>query len=235
MELPAEDTDPETETELEPEIIFEAEKLELLERFCVYAIMFYIPYFLTANIRADAAVTDLSLFKKLKKLQQVDEEIADEALATLSRHLWFLAPTTVLFSLASEMLEDDYKSRIACRLLTLQKTKEMHLGLPTFPKLSDKTELRDLVTSESFDIMKMSPDWLALPPAEWDSNSDYLEFRKCVRQMKVTNDCAERGVKLATDYSKSLTKDSQERSKIYQVVEAERRVKPDAKKSSLNK
>ena len=60
-------------------------------------------------------------------------------------------------------------------------------------------------------------------------------LRKCVRQMKVTNDCAERGVKLATDYSKSLTKDSQERSKIYQVVEAERRVKPDAKKSSLNK
>ena len=38
----------------------------------------------------------------------------------------------------------------------------------------------------------------------------------------MTNDCAERAVKLATDYSKSLTKDSQERSKIYQVVEAER-------------
>ena len=35
--------------------------------------------------------------------------------------------------------------------------------------------------------------------------------------------------------SKSLTRDSQERSKIYQVVEAERRAKPDAKKSSLNK
>ena len=34
--------------------------------------------------------------------------------------------------------------------------------------------------------------------------------------------------------SKSLTKDSQERSKIYQVVEAERRAKPDAKKATLN-
>ena len=212
--------------------------LELLERFCVYAIRFYIPFFLTANIGADAAITDLSLYKKLKKFRQTEKELADEALATLSRHLWFLAPSTVLFSLASEKLEDDDKSRIAVRLLQLPKPKEMKKGLPTFPELSEKTELRDLVTSESwelFDIMKMSPDWLALPPAEWDSNSDYVEFRKCVRQMKVTNDCAERGVKLATDYSKSLTKDSQERSKIYQVVEAERRVKPDAKKSSLNK
>ena len=50
----------------------------------------------------------------------------------------------------------------------------------------------------------------------------------------MTNDCAERGVKLATDYSKSPIKDSQERSKIYQVVEAERRAKPDAKKRKLN-
>ena len=34
---------------------------------------------------------------------------------------------------------------------------------------------------------------------------------------------------------KKFTKDSLERSKIYQVVEAERRAKPDTKKSSLNK
>ena len=51
----------------------------------------------------------------------------------------------------------------------------------------------------------------------------------------MTVQAAERGVKLATDYSKSLTKDSQERSKIYQVVEAKRRAKPDAKKATLNR
>ena len=79
-----------------------------------------------------------------------------------------------------------------------------------------------------FNILKMVPDWL-------DTNPDYIEFRKFVRTVKLTNDCAERAVKLATDYSKSLTKDSQERSKIYQVVEAERRANPDAKKGSLNK
>ena len=55
-----------------------------------------------------------------------------------------------------------------------------------------------------------------------------------MRTVKVTNDCAERGVKLATEYSKSLTRDSQERSKIYQVVEAKRRAKPETKKASLN-
>ena len=104
--------------------------------------------------------------------------------------------------------------------------------------MTNKTELRDLVTPDScqlFNILKMSPDWLALPPAQWETNPDYIEIRNFVRTVKVTNNCAERGVKLATEYSKSLTRDSQERSKIYQVVEAERRAKPDAKKSSLNK
>ena len=86
-----------------------------------------------------------------------------------------------------------------------------------------------------FNILKLSVDWLALPSTEWDTSPDYIEFRNFVRTVKVTNDCAERAVKLATDYSKSLTKDSQERSRIYQVVEAERRAKPDANKNTQNK
>ena len=104
--------------------------------------------------------------------------------------------------------------------------------------MTEKTELWDLVTSDSwelFNILKLSVDWLALPPTEWDTSPDYIEFRNFVRTVKVTNDCAERAVKLATDYSKSLTKDSQERSRIYQVVEAERRAKPDANKNTQNK
>ena len=120
------ESEQETEVETETEIIYEENKLELLERFCVYAVKFYILFFLTANIGADAAVTDLILYKKLRKFSQVDRQLADEALATLSRHLWFLAPTTVLFSLASEKLEDDDKSRIVVRLLKLPKPKEMH-------------------------------------------------------------------------------------------------------------
>ena len=101
--------------------------------------------------------------------------------------------------------------------------------------MTEKTELWDLDLRLLFDLLRLSADWLALPPTDWDTSADYVEFRNFVRTLKVTNDCAERGVKLATDFSKSLTKDSQERSKIYQVVEAERRAKPDANKNTQNK
>ena len=72
----------------------------------MFTVRFYIPYFLTANIRADAAVDDLILFKKLKKVPAGDKLLADEALTTLSHHLWFLAPNNTLISLAGKKLED---------------------------------------------------------------------------------------------------------------------------------
>ena len=43
------------------------------------------------------------------------------------------------------------------------------MGLPTLPKLTEKTELWDVVTSdfwELFNILKLSVDWLALPPTQ---------------------------------------------------------------------
>ena len=125
---------------------------------------------------------------------------------------------------------------IAVRLVSA-KTKGDTFGTANLSQLTEKTELWDLVTSNSWElfILKMSADWLALPPTKWDTSLDYIKFRDFVRTVKVINDCAERGVKLATDYSKSLTKDSLERSKIYQVVEAEMRAKPDTKKSTMNK
>ena len=67
--------------------------------------------------------------------------------------------------------------------MSLQRPNKIKFGYPAFPKMSDKTELPDLVTSDSwqiFDILKLSPDWLALPPDEWDTNPDYIVFRNFV-------------------------------------------------------
>ena len=52
--------------------------------------------------------------------------------------------------------------------------------------------------------------------------------------MKVTNDVAERGVKMASDYATLLTKDDRMRDMILQGVEKSRRSFPDMRKKSLN-
>ena len=88
----------------------------------------------------------------------------------------------LLFSLASEKLEDDDKTMIAVRLVSA-KTIGDTFGTANLSKLTEKTELWDLVTSNSWKlfILKMSADWLALPPTKWDTSLDYLRFRDFVR------------------------------------------------------
>ena len=82
-------------------LVFEEEALEKLWRFGRYAVVLYVPYFLLSSSGRDAAVHDLQLYKALLKYRDVDKEMAESALATFNRHLWYLAPHTVMFALFS--------------------------------------------------------------------------------------------------------------------------------------
>ena len=56
-------------------------------RFGCFAILHYIPAFLSSSSGRDAAFNDLQLYKALLKYLEVDRELAESALATLNRHL----------------------------------------------------------------------------------------------------------------------------------------------------
>ena len=98
---------------------------------------------------------------------------------------------TVLLSLASEKLEDDDKTMIAVRLVSA-KTKGDTFGTANLSQLTEKTELWDLVTSNSWELFILKMCWLAGPAPQWDTSLDYIRFRDFVRAVKVMNDCAER-------------------------------------------
>ena len=83
--------------------------------------------------------------------------------------------------------------------------------------------------------MGLSYDWLSGDPDNWENNEDYVKMKQFVRTVKTVNDCAERGVKMVTDYAKILTHDENTRNWLLQGVELNRRKYPDFKISSLNK
>ena len=177
-------------------LLYDETQVELLKRFCHYAVRYYVPMFLTASQGADAPVNDLQLYKNLHLFKATDEDLADKALAILSRHLWYLTPTLVMFSLFSDKLNEDEKSRMAAKLLSLPRNADTRFGKPEFPQLTVDTELSDLVTTDSwifFDIIKVGKDWLGKSPADWDSDEDYKKAKEFVKTAKVTNDVAERG------------------------------------------
>ena len=219
-------------------MVFEEETLENLWKFGHYAVIHYVPAFLLSSCGRDAAIYDLRLYKALLRYQAVDKELAESALATLNRHLWYLAPQTVMFALFSNKVSEDTKSRMAARLLTLDRPDSPSLGLPKFPVITANTELWDLVTEASwefFDVVKSDPlPWLTKNVTEWESNYDYQSVRSFVSTVKVVNDAAERAIALAKEYYAILTTDSRVRRLICQVVEKDRMEFPDASKKTLN-
>ena len=106
--------------------------------------------------------------------------LADEALTTLSHHLWYLAPNNTLFSLAGKKLEDRMMKSAALQTSCIcQNQNLIKFGYLDSLKLSDENELQDLM--QVFEILT---GW---PPAEWDTNPDYIIFQIFVRTVKVTN------------------------------------------------
>ena len=215
------------------------ETVELLKKFCSFIATIYIPHFLASSIGSDAVVNDLQLFKKLFEYRSIDPQLADESLVVLRRHLWYLMPEVAVFSLFSKKVSTDDKSRLASKLLTLQgnKPQSYKLEKPKFPVIEEKTRMEDLITPQSFkffNILGVDCEWLAQSPDKWDQYGSYQVAREFVMTVKVTNDVAERGVKLATDYATILTKDDTIRGMLLQGVERCRRMFPNFLKKTLN-
>ena len=212
--------------------------VDSLRQFCRFTTTIYIPHFLSSSIGRDSTVNDLLLLKKLMEYRKTDQQLADEALVVLRRHLWYLTPEVSVFSFFSNKISMDQKSRLASRMLIYKSNipKSNKLIKPKFPKVDEKTELEDLITPESFKfftILGLNPSWLELSPDKWDDNEDYKSAKEFVTTVKVTNDVAERGIKMAQDYATMLTKGDSMRAILLQGVESSRWKYPDFKKKTL--
>lgn len=89
----------------------------------------------------------------------------DEQWNIMGRHLWYLTEIIILFSLFSSKVDDDMKSRIAAKLVSLTPDDTIKFGLPTYPDLTPATELSDLVTGKSwqlFTITGTGSEWLKI-------------------------------------------------------------------------
>lgn len=78
-------------------------------------------------------------------------------------------------------------------------------------------------------------DFLNMDPASWDENISYLNAKETMKNLKVVNDTAERGVKLMQDFNGLLTADEEQREFILRCVQDHRRQYPDCRKETLKR
>ena len=132
----------------------------------------------------------------------------------------------------------DIKSRIAAKVLTLERPTSFKIGKPKVKDLDIGLSLDSFVGPNSwllFHVLSDDGDWLSMDPAKWEESVKYQETSFFVRSAKVVNDGSERGVKLIQDFCNVITTDSDMRRHLLKSVQKSREVYPDMKKSTLNK
>ncbi|GBL76001.1 hypothetical protein AVEN_234316-1 [Araneus ventricosus] len=114
-------------------------------------------------------------------------------------------------------------------------SKRLHFDLKEMTEFTHK-ELHNFVskrTSKFFERFKISSDFIARDPANWNSLHDYQHGLTVVRNFTVVNDIAERGVNLIEEYNNIITHDEEQKQYLLQVVKDYRSHFPSCPKHSL--
>jgi len=225
--------------QLPPGTITSRQQVPKIRAFATFITHVYCMWWLTCTKTADAPWNDLQLFKRLLQYQSVDKNIAQSATRALSRHLWYLTAEMVPLALFSSQVPLAERQALADALLSVQPASELTApqnrfgsgwGKPHFPsEISLSTRLCDLVGVDSwFTIARLQIDstFLQLPVDEWEATAAYVTSAENVAAVNVVNDCAERGVKLASDFVDTARSDEHFQN-ILQVVEHDRKKKPN--------
>ena len=109
-------------------------------------------------------------------------------------------------------------------------------GKPIFPDVSAETKLFNLVGPDShlfFKVFKIDPSFLRKHPREWSDDQHFQAGKVVVNALRVVNDSAERGVKLATDFLGSA-KIEERFQQVLQTVEMHRQALPSLRKRKIH-
>ena len=98
-----------------------------------------------------------------------------------------------------------------------------------FPEDTDTYSIHDYIGEDSpgfFYTLKLDPSFLYEPASRWESLDSYKHAKK-VKNLKVVNDAAERGVQFAKDYKD----DAKRYQNVLQAVELDKAIVPNQRKT----
>ena len=150
--------------------------------------------------------------------------MTEATLAVATRHLWYLRPQTVILSLCSKKLSMAEKGEMAGKLSSREETNDYtndDLAIHQTTRLSDLIDERSWMLFKELQVCGTA--WLPSPPADWEQNEEFMKLANFTKSLKVTNDVAERGIKLMNDFIGSVTKNEQQLQDVMLLVEKHRK------------
>lgn len=193
----------------------------------------------------EAPLAERAPFNDAKLLQRIQEypnrTIANNAAKSFHRHLWYFSEHLIGLAFFDSRVDNNTKRDMANNLKQQPKQKSLkRLDAATFDCHSPLSSFVTQRTAELFDLIlkngkEKAESFLKKESSEWEMDSTYLEMKHKVRQMKVVNDCAERGIALITSFNSSVTKDEKQKQFLLRLVDLHRKEFPIASKSTLMK
>ena len=215
-----------------------------IRQFVNFATLVYSEWWMTCSSAVDAPWYDLQLVRKLLKYKTVNPNVAESALRAFKQHLWYLTGEMVPLALFSSVVPVSERRALADKLMStgIQPATPVtrplqrfgtEFGKPAFPSdITESTTLADLVIPDSWYMMyilQLDTSFLADDVESWPSSAAYLTSAANVLALNVINDCAERGVKLSSDFL-TTARSEQHYQNVLQVVEQDRKQQPNVRK-----
>lgn len=203
-----------------------------LREICLFVVLFYVQAWFVAPSAIQAPQSDLNLLQDLIKYSKSNSKISKAAVSKLAAHLWYLTPETVAFGFFDQNVSRDVKIKM-CEAMESkqgngQHSKRITLKEQEYKRVLDK-DLSHFVTRDSkfmFDLLGISMDFLEKDPCEWETDVTFQYGLDILRNLKVVNDVAERGVALIQDFNTSFTKNEKQKQLALQLVKKHRQAYP---------
>ena len=219
------------------------QQLPKLRDFVNFATLVYSSWWLSAGSAVDAPYNDLLLYQQIiLKYRAVNQIVSDSALSAFNRHLWYLTSELVPIALFSGKVPAEQRHALALSLLATKPESPLPspenrfgngFGKPKFPeRITESTVLSDLVAEDSWytmGLLQIDTTFLEEPVDSWSELPEYQASLANINSLNVINDCAERGVKLSSDFL-SAARSEDHYQNVLQVVEEDRRSRPNLRK-----
>lgn len=214
-----------------------------LRNFVNFVTLVYSSWWMSCNSVKDAPWNDLKFYQSMLAYAVVNPEISQSAIHAFKRHLWYLTTEMIPLALWSDKVPADERRALADRLLAVKSDNALitpqhrfgtGFGKPRFPTdtITMSTTLADLVGPDSWFIfynLQLDSEFLMHDVAHWAYLASFNGSLINLNSINVVNDCAERGVKLSSDFLASSKREGHYQN-VLQVVEQDRRRQPDLRK-----
>lgn len=200
--------------------------------FCVFGVASYVKSWFLCRLPSAAPASDLRL---MKRLLSVGSTASLAALNKLCGQLWYLSEELIALAFFDQDV-DVMEKRAMVDALSHQGTEDPPKRITVDHSEISNKQLHDFVTDNTmnfFHILSIPNSFLSTDPDSWTTNEAYFEAEAVIRELRVVNDTAERGVALMQDYNALLTKDEEQMQFALQVVKEHRNRFPNSNKSTV--